>query len=430
MTYPVRRFDHFQEGAPQLTNAFGSLTELLDAVLVNGFGVKTISTLTCTGGIATATTSTAHKYKVADVLLIAGATPIEYNGECRVLSVTSSSFTYAPTATAPTAPATGTITAKIAPLGWEIAFSATSKRAYRSTNALSKKHILRVDDSMDPLWAPNWAKYAKVTMAESMSDIDTFVGGRAPYDPTNPTRNEIATGTFQTSDVVNGWYKWGYAHSHVYWETCQSVPATANRPWVVIGDDRGFYLFNDSLNGAQGYGARCFTEFQSFRPGDAFATILTAQDWIATSAARGIDIDGNFGSSDATSYFPGSGNTKGKILMRGFMQIGNPVVVSLYSLNTNENTQVISGRSTGIAFPNGPDAGLLLHPYYIKEGTSTRGRMPGVYCVHNDNPPFATGDILTGVTGYPGRMFVIQKTSWASEINTAMVAFDLTGPWW
>ena len=51
-------------GAPVLTNNWGSLTALLDACLVNGFNLKTVTALSRTDDTATATIGTGHGFMV------------------------------------------------------------------------------------------------------------------------------------------------------------------------------------------------------------------------------------------------------------------------------------------------------------------------------------------------------------------------------
>ena len=46
---------------------------------------------------------------------------------------------------------------------------------------------------------------------QNMADIDTFIGARAPFDPLNPTKNEVPSGS-GTSGYY-GWYKWLYARN-------------------------------------------------------------------------------------------------------------------------------------------------------------------------------------------------------------------------
>ena len=339
MTLPVKYYANTMQGAPQLTNDWGCMTALLDAVLVTGFNLKTIETLTSAAGVATANSPAGHLYWVGQVLAISGADQNEYNGEVRVVAVTTSTFTYAITGT-PVSPATGaSITSKVAPLGWEIAFTATNKRAYRNKNVLSNRPYLRVDDSCDPAYTTTYAKKAKVTMAQGMSDIDTFVGARAPFDSAYPTRNEVATGS--GAGVYDGWYKWYYARSdgNAYDHYGASV---FNRPWTLVGDDRGFYIFNDTWSSG-GLGGKCFTDFESYRSADGFNTLLCAQETYqpASMASSTYDSEG-YQSADWRSRFPRTLDGTGKILMRSYLQIGNNVNPSFTSLNTNMETGEIA----------------------------------------------------------------------------------------
>lgn len=428
MTLPIKYFSNTMQGAPQLSNDWGCMTALLDACLVTGFNLKTISSLTSADAVATAMVSSGHLYEVNQVLLIAGADQAQYNGEVRVLSTTSNAFTYAITGT-PVSPATGaSISAKAAPLGWEIAFTGTNKRAYRSLNILSNKPCLRVDDGLDPAYTTSYAKKAKVTLAQGMSGIDTFAGARAPYDAMAPTKNEIGTGGGST--VVDGWYKWYYAKLGAN-STDANVPATYNRPWVLIGDDRGFYLFNEAVD-SSGLGGKCFTDFESYRSADGFNTLLCAHEAYAAASVPPSSINGQgYNGSDWASRFPRTQDSAGKVLMRPYTQLGSNVNPSFTSLNTN-NGETTSGYSTGIGWPNGPDYSLLLHPTLLKEGSHLRGRMPGMFHVHNDNPAFNHLDTITNVVGYSGRSFKIVKLTHGPTASNyaAMLAFDITGPWW
>jgi hypothetical protein len=98
--------------------------------------------------VATATISAGHAYRREQVVEIAGADQPEYNGQFRVVATTTT-FTFAVTGT-PASPATTatSLTAKVAPLGWEKPFSGTNKAAYRSKNPQSPQNILLIDNSL------------------------------------------------------------------------------------------------------------------------------------------------------------------------------------------------------------------------------------------------------------------------------------------
>ena len=145
----VKYFNNAMAGAPQVSNAWGDLVNMLDAVLVNGFNLKAIDRLSFADGLATATITTGHSYLKDQVVLIEGANETAYNGQFRIISVTSTTFSYAVNGT-PASPATTatSLSAKVAPLGWEIAFSTTHKRAYRSIHPQSPGNLLLIDDSL------------------------------------------------------------------------------------------------------------------------------------------------------------------------------------------------------------------------------------------------------------------------------------------
>lgn len=427
MSAPIKLLSNDMQGAPQLTNAWGAMTALLDACLVDGFNLKTVNSITSTGGVATATISGGHLYRAGQVVTVSGAVQSAYNGDFTVLEVTGTTFTYA-VAGNPASPATGTLAAKTAPLGWEIAFTGTNKRAYRSPNVSSNRPYLRVDDALDPAWTTTYAKFAKVTMAEGMSDVDTFVGARAPYDSAAPTKNEVGTGSGSTA--YNGWYKWYYAKANGN-SADTSVPATANRQWCLVGDDRGFYLFVESVDSG-GLCGHCFTDFASFRQNDQYNTLLCAKAAYGNASTAPSSFDpGDYNNSDFSSRFPRTQDTTGKVIMRPFLQVGANVNVGFTSLNTN-NSQVASGVTTGISWPNGPDYGLILSPVLLKEGTHLRGQVPGMFWVHNDTPGLDHLETISGVTGYPGRTFAIVKVA-HGQVNSWLqgyLAFDITGSWW
>lgn len=66
-------------GAPQLSNNFGCMIDVLDACLVNGFGSQAVSTLTVSGTTATAAYASAHNYLQYQVVKFSNANQAEFN---------------------------------------------------------------------------------------------------------------------------------------------------------------------------------------------------------------------------------------------------------------------------------------------------------------------------------------------------------------
>jgi hypothetical protein len=261
-------------------------------------------------------------------------------------------------------------------------------------------------------------------MAQNMTDIDTFVGARAPFNPNFPTQNETPTGV--GGDTIAGWYRWYYAWACASCSAASGDGGNYSRIFSISGDDRGFYFTINPMPNETG--SRClyaFNDFSSYKAGDGFNTLLMAND-------RKQDIA-------TTGWYPGyggefsqAGNSLGKILMRDYTQIGGNTGAQLICLNVNNNT-LISGTNAIIPFPNGPDYSLVLLPLFIKEERrgDLRGTLPGLYFTPQLRP-YDDGTIIENVIGYEGRKFLCisaANSSSADITDTGRVFIDLTGPW-
>ena len=249
----IKFYVHTNNNAPQLQNAYGSMINVLDACLVNGINIGTISSLTASGNTVTATFGAAHNLMQYQVIKITGANQREFNGEHRILTVQNAQSVTFELAVAPsTTTATGTITASLPSLGWEKPFSSSNptgggKAAYRSLNLLlPSRPFLRVVDELDPAYTATYAKYAKVGIVEDMTDIDTMLGGQAPFDAALPNKNWVGTGS--GTSAINGWAKWFYATggNETQKVSKTTTPGSGERAWVLVGDGDTFYVFNKS----------------------------------------------------------------------------------------------------------------------------------------------------------------------------------------
>jgi len=417
----VKYFNSGMTGAPQIANNWGDLVSMLDACLVNGFNLRPIGTLTRENSIATAQVSAGHGFAPGQVVQIAGANQAEYNGEFRVLATTATTFTFAVEGT-PASPATTTagLSAKVAPLGWEKPFASTHKAAYRSANPASPQNLLRVDNSLKtPDYDTAWAKWANVGIVEDLANIDSMSGAQAPFDPNHPMQNWQQV-------VANqwGWFKWYHARQAGYDNSGDG--GGGNRNWVLIGDDRIFYLFLTHQAGYNWFGrtSYCFGDITSFKPGDNYATVLAADDIYWSNYNAG---SANYPGQSSGHGLAMSLDFTGKVLLRNHTQLGNPVRFGVTSLNTN-NDQQVCGRGN-VPFPNGPDYSLWLLPTYVRqEDGHIRGLMPGMLWIPHDRP-YSDLTIVDNVVGQEGRRFLLVRTQYGSEAEGAQIAFDITGPW-
>ena len=166
-----------------------------------------------------------------------------------------------------------------------------------------------------------------------------------------------------------------------------------------------------------------FTDFDSYKAGDNFASYLIASERYQQVSYTG----GSYPHQDAYSAY--SQDTTGKLAIRNYSQLGDHCRLGMLSLNDGNN-QNISGRSGNIPFPNGPDYGLILHPIYLREGSGhLRGFLPGIYWIHQ-NQPYGHLSMIDNVIGYAGKKFlIVTLTSYGGEVNSCGFAFDITGPW-
>ena len=240
----VKHYQNTMKGIPQLTNNWGAMINLLDAVLVNGFNHVTILGLTKTNTAsitATINLGSDHGFIDRQVVRIAGSTN-GWNGDYKILSADANSITIECTAEHPSV-ISGTATCFTAPLDFEIVHQTPSestepKRAYRSTDPESLSLILLVHDFCSPGAAEAGSKFAKVGIVSSMSDIDTITGTQMPFNSATPNANWKWDGTH------HGWSKWYYrtpSFSSVSNNQQDSSPAlSGGSPFSIVGDGVSF----------------------------------------------------------------------------------------------------------------------------------------------------------------------------------------------
>ncbi|MEZ2773618.1 hypothetical protein ACBP83_07275 [Acinetobacter pseudolwoffii] len=243
----VKHYQDTMQGIPQLSNSWGSMINLLDAVLVNGFNhvpVISVSKSTPEAITATINLSGGHGFIDRQVVRISGSTN-GWDGDYKVLSAGANSIQVECLPEQPSV-ANGTATCFTAPLDFEIAYqtpagSLEPKRAYRSTDPESLGLILLVHDFCVSGAATTGAKFAKVGVVSSMSDIDTISGNQMPYDPENPNLNWGWDGTH------HGWAKWYYRVATGNSSDAQAATNGISK-FYIAGNSQGFAYLADIPN--------------------------------------------------------------------------------------------------------------------------------------------------------------------------------------
>ena len=385
----VRFYVNTNNNAPQLKNEFGSMISVLDACLINGLDLGSISSLTHSQGVITAIFTNPHNLLKGQVIKIEGANQTDYNIEHRVnnvLDATTITFNLTnPSATV----ATGNITAKLPPLDWEKPFSSVTplgggRAAYRSKDeTLSNRPYLRVVDEHISSYNINYAKYAKVGIVEEMTDIDTMQGVQAPYNASDTTRNWNPTGS--GVNIKNGWAKWYYytLGEYNYDSTSLANYETENRSWMVIGTESAFYILNGvdnqkNISDEEKELAFCYG-FGAFNPianDDLFTHYLLASN--AWEIAQGISYRMEFYTRDVvigSEYYDATALGRSVFLQRGYKKSAYAQATCRKATLESE-ANVVSGNSTGDAVSADVFGGVVIQTPLVLEVTASSQAHP------------------------------------------------------
>ena len=380
-------------GAPVLNGVAGSLIGLLDACLCTGFGLRSATSLVVAGGVATLTLGSDVKNSnlLHSVILVENSSIAALNGEQRVTWASSTELKFATAAADGTA--TGSITVKTAPAGWEKKFSGTNKAVFKSLAVEANTSYLQVKDT--------GTTSANVRMYQTMVDVDTGTGAA-------PGVAESASGGF--------------------WAKSNTGSATANR-WDLFADSRAFYFCPVPSSGVNPeYIGQCsyfFGDVVAYKSGDVFATAIFS----STTAPGGSVHYGN------VFYGSQSGVSAACRFLRSYTGLG--AATGAFALPVSGATGGMSGADgqQGI-FPAQTDGGLRLSKIYTTEFSNTgstavlRGDIPGAYYVPQAGVGnyFARGDTIT--TGGK-KLYAVHAGSNAADSGVAggRGFFDITGPW-
>ncbi|RYL25122.1 hypothetical protein [Acinetobacter piscicola] len=379
----IKFYVHTNNNAPQLSNNFGCMIDVLDACLVNGFGAQSVSTLKASGKVVTVTFGAAHNLMQYQVIKITGANQSEFNGEHRILSVpNANSFTFELANTATVTQASGTIVCSLPPLGWEKPFSSThssgtgGKAAYRSTNPLlPSRPFLRVVDELDPAYTATYAKYAKVGIVEDMTDINTMLGVQAPYDTANPDKNWVGTGS--GTSVMNGWSRWYYAASAAFTSSASdsSSVIAGIRSWVLVGTKDYFYILPTGIpnnTAALLYGFGAFDKLLQNDISNNFLISTLRSNFTASVINARHAYTGGIGTDAAQKT----------LIQRSYAQ--NAQYVEANTLSLGVAATVFSGNLNYIGASSLTNSSPFT-PVYLNESV-LRGSLKGVYWLFQKQP--------------------------------------------
>lgn len=380
-------------GAPQMQRALGAYTTILDAVLVTGFNIKTVTGATAASGLVTLPVGSGHGFTADSVVLVDGATGgyAALNAEFDVVSVSDTSVTIASTVT--DGAVTGSLTIKFAPLGWEKLFTDTNRAAYRSKDITSSRAVLYVNHAAR-------ADLASVRGFASMTTIDS------------------GTDQFPSAAQTTG--------RDVFWEAPDQ-----NLRWSIIGDGKTFYVFmgrqgNRSASTDMLQFGYHFGDFDDWRPGSVFSCAISGLCYNTQWS--------NWGQTDLGFPFYRHNGDYGEYLMRDFtggvVSVGCHATGGTVSASSDGYTGTGAGSISDVLCSR-VDGGAVAFPALIVEHVGgarvIRGRYRGAYIPLTADTGIPES-IIAPVMGNPaGKMLAMSRQE--SGYASANILIDLTGPW-
>lgn len=383
----VKHYRSDMPGAPALTGQVGSKIGQLEACLVTGYGLKSATSLEVAGGVATLNFAGGASAAWSDaVILVEGVTGTmtDLNGEQKVVSASTSAVTFA--TAQPDGTATGTITFKIAPAGWEKVYSKTNVAVFRSLKAESSKMLLRVTDTA--------VQTLRVVGYETMTDVDTGFGA------------------FPSEALQSG---------GGYWSKSDVSTALAVS-WVLASDGLFFldYVAPGSHRGgaySRGY-LRGFGDFLPLNPaGDGFLCGLNCSQVTSPSVAYDGLLNGN---ADPRTY-----------IARGYTGLGGAVAArrAAYTGGNNSGIDTMLGD-----FPSPVDGGLLLSDSFVSEVAAPRGDIPGLK--YSPQAKVFDSFKLFDTVAVGGKKYLCCVSNTSGNVNSLAITIncgvdfiDTTGPW-
>lgn len=400
----VKHFRWDSPDAPVLTGKNGRLIDVLDACLVNGFASRAADSITIDSEIATVSLSAGNPYEQHIVITITGASIAGLNGEWRIDSASGSAFTFFCPGLANGVASGATI--KRTSAGWARPFSGTNVAIYQPIAPDALQLYLQVDDSIAQSDKANVRGYGVAAAVDVVSD---------PF----PTFEQSALGSYFVKKSSN--------------------TTDDPRPWVVVADDKLFYLFvawNSAgasynwwnanvfgdlipvINGSTGHCCIGFSAGEPSWPGYASSVALLQNDDYQY-VYRGQNQSGVMGvtqDSLAPAKFSG--------LSIIFASAGTYPPGSIYS---------------GVAYPSPNNRIDVLAPIYVKKGTygitpsdiGIWGVQPGRAAPLQHSLPYATSGALKMpmiFSSTEGKTFLALQVGGVGPEPGSMF-IDVSGPW-
>ena len=238
----------------------------------------------------------------------------------------------------------------------------------------------------------------------------TSVIGYEAIDGSGNLTNQFPTG----AQLANGTIWW-----------CSSTADTTPRPWLLVADEKRFYLWiGHSVTTGTGLATSSYMlmffagDLTGLNPADPYRFMV-----IGNTSASAIP---NF-FAGINSYVQNGSVVQGHYMARNLS--GSTVSKTCGKTGGCYAGGVGSMGTTGGAYPDAASGGMLLYPVFVNDADATsqiRGHMPGLYNpIHN--LPGNSGDTFSGVGSLGGKSFLLLDAS--NNGARCRVALETSDTW-
>lgn len=378
-------------GAPQaLLCDRQSIYTLLDTLLTQGYNSQAVTKLTLVtseSGVKTLKLEYAsnanHGYRVGHLITVSGANEAVFNNTWRVISVPSQSELSVrildQTVALPSL-ATGNLITKVKPLDWEVVYSSSTQRSYRSKMANSSKNVITLRYPRHKVLQTATSKIVHevdVSRGINLTDGSSVDSYTSHTDYVNIPANDNKT------------YGALYFHQYTVGPNLTGTVSTntVRIPWYLIGDGRVFYLVT-------GYGGSNITSESdhylnynredqkysyrycfSFGDPNAFdeADIYNGGGSILSCAYHTFALSSWYSGTTDPQY-GGSNSSSPTYFLKTYDGVNPLQTFYMQTIGGQDGNNFNSGYSSQ-TFPNPISGGFIYYPYYATTSTGSSTNM-------------------------------------------------------
>ncbi|UCU94027.1 hypothetical protein [Hydrogenophaga taeniospiralis] len=378
MTLPATQpnyHDNTETGAPVINNTAGSVVAALTAVCCTGYNVRSVLQVSVTAGVATAM-CLGHGYSATfgKLVKISGVSVPALNGNKQLSSVSTDAFTYPAPGVADGVYDTGSMEARRAPLGWEVAHvnGAGTVAIFRRPALEASGSMLRIVDTMV---SPASTTYALASIVETATDADTV------------------TGETPTATADRLWMR--------------GVNTAAAKKWVIVGNSlRAWIMFQ---------GSAAHANVVPFFYGDPSPLYVAdvGRCFFVGYGTTSITSAGGFGNVIPSLFAPAAGLSQ-LVFQRDKSGVALGATATLCGAGRWGQNVGVAGISTPVP---------VIGDYYLKTATEVRARLPELYLPQADQP-FSDGTYYA----IGGRQ-LLALTINTNQTTLGQMMLDLSTPW-